>query len=233
MGRPFSFLGLFPLAQAPNPSPRKRAICYIDGFNLYYGAVKQTPYKWLNIQELCVSLRSSDDVVAVRYFTSKVVGMKAAERQAIFLRALRTLPLVSIHQGSFTRKNVGCEVPFCQHAGHKNYDVLVEKKTDVNIAIHMLDDAHHDRCDVFVVISGDTDLVPAVSMIRSEYPTKHVGVYVPIKAGMARADARRSNALREAAHRGGFLSPTLVAGSQFPNTVTDSLGRTTAKPFSW
>ena len=26
---------------------------YVDGFNLYYGAVKGTPYKWLNINALC------------------------------------------------------------------------------------------------------------------------------------------------------------------------------------
>jgi hypothetical protein len=26
-----------------------RTSIYIDGFNLYYGAVKDTPYKWLNL----------------------------------------------------------------------------------------------------------------------------------------------------------------------------------------
>ncbi|HVH69249.1 MAG TPA: hypothetical protein VM716_15380 [Gemmatimonadales bacterium] len=26
---------------------------YVDGFNLYYGAVKGTPFKWLDIRQLC------------------------------------------------------------------------------------------------------------------------------------------------------------------------------------
>ena len=26
---------------------------YVDGFNLYYGAVKDSAYRWLNIRRLC------------------------------------------------------------------------------------------------------------------------------------------------------------------------------------
>jgi hypothetical protein len=29
------------------------ALVYIDGFNLYYGAVKGSPYKWLDLAALC------------------------------------------------------------------------------------------------------------------------------------------------------------------------------------
>lgn len=113
-----------------------------------YGAVKGTAHKWLDIQRLCASLRPNETLIRVRYFTSIVLGMKARERQGEFLRAIRTLPLVSVHQGAFSTKNVGCEVDLCAHVGHKRYDVVVEKRTDVNIGVHMLDDAHRDRCDV-------------------------------------------------------------------------------------
>jgi hypothetical protein len=33
-----------------------RTIVYIDGFNLYYGAVKGTPYKWLDLKSVCQKL---------------------------------------------------------------------------------------------------------------------------------------------------------------------------------
>ena len=40
-----------------NPSQRPPSThVYIDGFNLYYGALKGTPYKWLDLEALCRKL---------------------------------------------------------------------------------------------------------------------------------------------------------------------------------
>ena len=47
-----------------------------------------------------------------------------------------------------------------------------EKRTDVNIAVFMLDDAYRDMCDQFVIFSSDSDLVPAVNMVRLRFPKK-------------------------------------------------------------
>ncbi len=47
-------------------------IVYIDGFNLYYGAVKDTPYKWLDLEALCRRLLPKDDIVGIRYFTARI-----------------------------------------------------------------------------------------------------------------------------------------------------------------
>ncbi len=44
----------------------------------------------------------------------------------------------------------------------------------------MLDDAYQDRCDIFVLVSGDSDLVPAVKKIRDRFLEKEVTVYVPL-----------------------------------------------------
>ncbi len=30
-----------------------RTNVYVDGFNLYYGALRKTPYRWLDLRELC------------------------------------------------------------------------------------------------------------------------------------------------------------------------------------
>lgn len=34
----------------------ERTNVYIDGFNLFYGALKGSPYKWLNLEALCQRL---------------------------------------------------------------------------------------------------------------------------------------------------------------------------------
>ncbi len=48
---------------------------YVDGFNLYYGALKGTPYKWLNPVELSkFFLPQGYTVDKVLYFTARVSG---------------------------------------------------------------------------------------------------------------------------------------------------------------
>ena len=49
-------------------------IVYIDGFNFYYGAVKGTPYKWLDLEALCRRLLPKDQIVKIRYFTARVAS---------------------------------------------------------------------------------------------------------------------------------------------------------------
>ena len=47
---------------------------YVDGFNLYFGCVKGTPYKWLNIAQLCNVLLSGHQSERIKYFTARVHG---------------------------------------------------------------------------------------------------------------------------------------------------------------
>ena len=74
---------------------------YIDGFNLYNGAVKRTQYKWLDISQVCQKLLVGQSIELIRYFTARVIGFahdpQAPARQDVYLRALRTLPSVVIH----------------------------------------------------------------------------------------------------------------------------------------
>ena len=83
---------------------------YVDGFNLYYGALKGTPYKWLDLVELSHRLRPAGHVVdRVNYFTARVSEVsdpEAPARQHAYLRALRTFPEIRMHFGSFLAKAV-------------------------------------------------------------------------------------------------------------------------------
>ena len=61
---------------------------YIDGFNLYYGALRGTPYKWLDLARLCQALLPSDTIQEIKYFTARVSARpskpmlgRAAERE--------------------------------------------------------------------------------------------------------------------------------------------------------
>jgi hypothetical protein len=143
----------------------RRSIIYVDGFNLYYGAVRGTPHKWLDLEKYFRFVRKDDEIIAIRYFTAMVQG-PGRLRQREYLRALATLPLVTVYEGRFKKKKFKCRVTSCTHDGDRRYPGFEEKRTDVSIAVEMMRDAFHDECDTFVVVSGDADLVPAVSAIK-------------------------------------------------------------------
>lgn len=217
------------MAAPSQPIANRRTIVYIDGFNLYYGAVRATPsLKWLDIARFCRLLRPHDDIRLIRYFSALVDGPSRSNQQ-VYLRALSTTPLVEIILGKFKLKNVKCGVTACSSPANKWYKIPEEKRTDVNIAVFMLDDAYQDACDQFVIMSGDSDLVPAVNMIRSRFPKKRLVVYVPSR------DPGRGAAveLRTSAHVDRTLPLGLLLPSQFPDQLPDGAGGLLARPSNW
>ena len=89
---------------------RVRTRVYVDGLNLYYGALKGTPFKWLDPVRLSALLLPQTCAVdKLLYFTAHVSGISdpgAPARQHAYLSALRTLPEVEVHFGSFLAKTV-------------------------------------------------------------------------------------------------------------------------------
>ena len=203
---------------------------YVDGFNLYFGAIKGTPYKWLDVEKYFRLLRPQDDLQAIRYFTAVISGPRALNQSAL-LRALATRPLVDIVLGNFKRKRIKCEYSKCHHLtpGDRVFSRPEEKRTDVNIAVHMLDDASRHQCDHQILVSGDSDLVPAIRMIRRRFPAMRTTVYVPAQAP-ARSYAVE---LRSAAHRKQLLPTSLLKHAQFPARVPDGMGGFITKPPTW
>ena len=211
------------------PPTRPRTIVYVDGFNLYYGAVRKTLHKWLNLAELCRRLRKDDDLVCIRYFTARVSGRKQMRQLALW-KAMSTEPLMKIIQGNFKEKWIECSHPACTYTGDRFFDTREEKRTDVNIAVWMVDDAYQDRCDWLVLISGDSDLVPAVDLIRQRFRQKKIIVYVPTGAGVK---DRRADELKKAAGDGRDLPTALLPLCQFPSAVTTAQGEVVKKPETW
>ena len=87
-----------------------RVRVYVDGFNLYYGALKPAPaLKWLDLVAFCDRIRPGDSVDHVRYFTARVSGAQdvtSPGRQQLYLKALEMLPRISIHFGQFRTHEV-------------------------------------------------------------------------------------------------------------------------------
>jgi 6-hydroxy-3-succinoylpyridine 3-monooxygenase len=101
---------------------------YIDGFNLYYGAVRGSAFKWLNLQRFFQLLRPADNIVQIHYFTALIDG-PTRPNQVVYLRALGTLPLVNIVLGKFKKKQVRCSNSACTFTGDRLFEVPEEKRT--------------------------------------------------------------------------------------------------------
>lgn len=162
----------------PTPPPRPRTAVYIDGFNLYNGLAKPLNCKWVNLQLYFERVFPRAEIVSVDFFTALVLG-GGADRQGTYCKALETLPKIKIHWGHFQEKDVLCTNRECGFRGNRRFKMPAEKMTDVAIAVKMLDDAYQDVCDHMVVISGDSDLIPAVRTIRNRFPDIRVTAYVP------------------------------------------------------
>jgi hypothetical protein len=50
-----------------------RTFVYVDGFNLYYGAVKGTPYKWLDMRKYATFVKPiRNGVLSVSQFPTRM-----------------------------------------------------------------------------------------------------------------------------------------------------------------
>ena len=144
---------------------KQRAIVYIDGYNLYYGMRNAfgNRYMWLDLQAFSASLlRPQAELVAVKYFTAVTkAAADSQQRQDVYLNALQAhCDKLEIFYGLFlskSRRFEGCSEE------HKFFE---EKKTDVNIACEIINDAYLDRYDLCYLVSGDSDLVPPLEIIK-------------------------------------------------------------------
>lgn len=209
-----------------------RANFYIDGFNLYYGSLKQTRYKWLDLLALCRRLQPGDDIHRVRYFSARVKARPGGDprepsRQQAYLRALASLePTISIHLGRFLVTYPRMALRHHLPSGPKTVEVIKteEKGSDVNLATYMMLDGCRRDCDRMVLITNDSDLAEPLRLVRSELGIRTV-VVNPQDPG------KRSRMLEADEFK--QLRPSALAACQLPLTVVDRDGRSIHKPSAW
>ncbi len=213
-----------------------RTNIYVDGFNLYFGAVKHTRYKWLDLAAMCAKLIPGIRINRIRYFTARVVesptDTEAPVRQEVYLRALRTIPNLSIHLGHFVRwPKLMPQFPLAFPNGSTTPQAVQiqkteEKGSDVNLGVYLVRDCFIGDCDQAVVVSNDSDLAEAVHIVVRDCGKPVVVVNPHPRARLSRQLCEVSTScVRE-------INTSVLAASQFPAAMTDADGVIT-KPERW
>jgi hypothetical protein len=205
---------------------------YIDGFNLYYGALKGTPYRWLDLEAMCVKLLPKNDIKRIRYFTARIKPTAAdplgPDRQDAYLAALASLPKVSIHYGHFLASKVHMRMvnpPPPPAWPTVKVHKIEEKGSDVNLATLLLVDAFRKDCEVSVLITNDSDLALPMRIVAQEL-NMAVGLINPHPRDASRALVREQPVFVKSIRRG------VLANSQLPSRVIAG-NRTLQRPATW
>lgn len=201
---------------------RLKTIVYIDGYNLYYGLLRKSSYKWLDIHALFnngILDQNLTDLMQVKYYTAPVLGRmsddpNSSQRQRKYLQALRELypNQILIVEGKMiatqpNKRRVG--EPFDKVKVHH----FEEKKTDVNIAVDMVSDALLKNCKQIILCTNDSDLEPALKRIKELRKEIKIGLISPVKI----ADKRFvSNDLMKHADWHKFIKHTHLIDAQLP-----------------
>jgi hypothetical protein len=205
---------------------------YVDGFNLYFGALKDHPeLKWLDLSALAGRLLNPGDTVhRIRYFTARIDSRgdpRAPQRQETYLRALRTTPNLSIEYGQFktTTKHQRLVNPRRKDPTRVEVYRTEEKGSDVNLATFLLWDAFEREGAVSLVISGDTDLVRPIELVVTE-----LGRPVGVVNGTLNEPPPRD--LQRVASWVKRLRIGALRDSQFAETLADADGEF-RRPSAW
>ena len=204
-----------------------RTSVYVDGFNLYYGAVRGTPYKWLDIRKYC-ELAFKTTIHEVHYCTAIVKDahwdLQQSTRQRTFIRALETTG-VEIHYGSFLSNEVSMPLANPPKRGDRFVRVIKteEKGSDVALGALLVAHGYQGRYEKAIVVSNDSDLVLPIRIVREDLGLP-VGILNPHKRFAAEL-------VKVATFRKQVRAGVLKA-AQFPAQLTDQHG-TITKPANW
>lgn len=204
------------------------AYIYVDGFNLYYRALKDRPsVRWLDLHALAQRLLPNDSIECVKYFTARVSGRldpDAPRRQTIYLNALKSVSSVKIYFGNFKhrRKRRPLVTPIPKYPRVQEFHDMEEKGSDVNLASHLVFDGCTNAYEVAAIISNDTDLLEPIRLVTAELG-KPVGVLSP---------KDRHKELRNIATFSRQINRDDFKKSQFPDPLT--IGQQVIhKPATW
>ena len=213
---------------------QNRVIVFVDGFNLYHSIheLNTNPLtkrftntkhylKWLDISALSKALiHPTQDRLIGTYYFSAYAGWTAQDvqdRHRDYVAVLKTTGVIPV-MGTFKKKPRKC--PKCKH----EWDGHEEKESDVNIAMYLAKLAYEDAFDKAIIFSADTDLAPAIRIVRGAFPLKEVRVAIPERR------LNRSKALEDAATGRIRVTEAHFARNLFPAQVTLASGTVISRP---
>jgi len=210
-----------------------RTTFLVDGFNVYHSLTQASKdmqgasTRWLDLKGLLSSCLPIIDRQArleeIYYFIALALQRDAQDpgttkRHRAYIDCLRASGVIT-ELGRFKYKDVWCE-DCRKKQGH--YE---EKETDVAISVKLIELFHNDACDVAVLVSGDTDLAPAVRAANRLFPSKLVCFAFPYK--------RKNEELAKLVPRSFRIKKERYASFQFPDPVVLAGGRGISKPPHW
>jgi len=215
-----------------------RTYVYIDGFNLYHGAVKNRPeFKWLDLVSISRRLMAGSQVLKVKYFTAKVRKLDdpaRPARQLVYWRALRRLypTELEIIEGHFRidpkRLRIAKKGLDGKYKATSRSIMVMkpeEKGTDVNLAVHLLNYARLNHYDTALIISNDSDLFEAIRIVKNDLFKRVVlaNPFLWTKTGVARELLSLGLYKRK-------ITEKQLAACQLPESIPNT---NIVKPLSW
>jgi uncharacterized LabA/DUF88 family protein len=218
---------------------------YIDGYNLYYGRLRNTKFKWLDVvalfSNMALTIEPRSEVNAVKFFTAPALtkfarhGSESMKAQNDYHRALEAKypGVFSKILGSHVYEKDGTSLPIYEdgQAFNKLNTVkvwrLVEKKTDVNIAMAMYRDACKGLVDQLILVSNDSDAQPVLEAISEDFPQLRLGLIMPLAFP---EDGKKSRPPSNGLARLSHWNRTYIRDEELKNAQLPELVPTRKKP---
>lgn len=203
----------------------ERLHVFFDGFNIYYSLKRKKwqRYMWLDYLALARSLVREDQILSgATFVTARVPGpQESARRQSIYLDALCavTAPgdVLVMREGTIEKRPMRC--PGCKHNWHRPQ----EKRSDVLLALELVMGAVDDTYDTAVLVTADSDLIPAARLVRDRF-LKRVLLITP--------PGTKAEELAAACDAHLHLTKPQLGRCQLPPVVTVG-GRSLERPPEW
>lgn len=142
-----------------NMNKSERVAILVDGSNMYHylkglGYEPKIQFEYRKFGEW---LSGGRQIVSATYYIGKVRADQSAQSQRLRVNQQRLMSWLA---------QCGWDIEF----GHmlKNKSVFHEKGVDVHIAADLLRGAYKNFYDTAILVSSDTDLIPAIRYMREE-----------------------------------------------------------------
>lgn len=218
-----------------------KTIVYVDGFNLYYRALKKTGFKWLNLKDLCQTCLPVEHVIAeINYYTARVnhkINPSAPRDQQLYFNALQSTNIVKIHLGSFKIREKIAKIKeplefkppsrVCNITPSPRFVKILtpeEKGSDVKLGAHLIRDAFLKKFDHAVVITNDVDLAEPIRIVKEELGLG-ITLLKPCVQPLDTLDKYATNLIH--------IEPHHLQASLFPNEIIKANGGKIIKPSDW
>lgn len=165
---------------------KKKVNFYVDGFNFYYGLKNMVKHKsdwrkfyWIDFVKLFSEFLDADEELGVvHYFTARPKNTGKTVRQNMLMNCNKAVNgnLIKFHYGKYQDKEITCRA---DDGCGKVYMHWEEKQTDVSLAIKIVEDCHNEECNKIVLVSGDSDFLPPLKLVKKIYTDKELMVLFP------------------------------------------------------